>query len=128
MYSVIAITQESRCRRESETREVIACWQEEFGLLDWKVECHPISIFQVSDEYCRVGKNFVGISRDFDRKVGTIHHTRKLTEEDIVHELLHVRYPQWSEDQVNTETIHLLKEKQDEILRRERKKKYRGRR
>jgi hypothetical protein len=35
---------------------------------------------------------------------------RPLTEEDIVHELLHVKYNNWSEDQVNKETEKLLKE------------------
>jgi hypothetical protein len=42
-------------------------------------------------------------------KEAVIYHDRDLTEEDIVHELLHVKYPDWTEDQVNLETDKLLK-------------------
>ena len=83
-------------------------WQTQLRLLDWKISFQRISIFQVSDDYCRVGNQFVGISQNRHQQTATIHHTRHLTEEDIVHELLHVRYPKWSEEQVNTHTAFLL--------------------
>ena len=51
---------------------------------------------------------FVGIMPSKDALHATIFHDRKLTEEDIIHELLHVKYPDWSEDQVNEETEILL--------------------
>jgi hypothetical protein len=43
----------------------------------------------------------VGIEIDQLRRVGTIHHDRELTEKDIVHELLHVKYPNKNEDWIN---------------------------
>ena len=44
-----------------------------------------------------------------------IYHDRSLTDEYVVHELLHVKYPKWSEDQVNIETEKLLNQnKEDE--------------
>ena len=82
-------------------RKMIEYWKMELGLTSWRIKCEPISIFQVSDEFCRVGNQLVGIVIDFLGKTGTIYHTRELKEEDIIHELLHVRYPSWCEDQVN---------------------------
>ena len=37
-----------------------------------------------------------------------IYHDRSLTDNYVVHELLHVKYPDWTENQVNTETERLL--------------------
>ena len=49
---------------------------------------------------------FVGIEIDKENKAGTIYHDRELTEADIIHELLHVKYPNKSEDWINkTENI-----------------------
>ena len=92
----------------STTQEMIEFWKSQFYLQDWEIKNEPISIFQVADEYCRVGNQLVGIVKNAQDKVATIYHTRKLREEDIVHELLHVRYPDWSEDQVNVEMNTLL--------------------
>jgi len=40
-----------------------------------------------------------------------LYHDRDLTERDVIHELLHVRYPDWTEDQVNQveELLYKLK-------------------
>lgn len=46
------------------------------------------------------GHEFVGICIDKDTNSGVIYHTRALNEDDIIHELLHVRYPNWSEQKV----------------------------
>ena len=46
---------------------------------------------------------------DFKNKTGTIFHTRELNEEDILHELLHVRFNSWSEEKVNFWTELLMK-------------------
>ena len=67
-----------------------------------------ISTRQVSDENLKTGLSFVGVVPDHERRHAEIFHTRKMTAEDIVHELLHVKYPHWSEDQVNLRTDKIL--------------------
>ena len=86
-------------------------WQVLLGLSDWVILCESISEHQVVDEMEENthGHEFVGIHIDFTNKIGTIYHTRKLKEDDIVHELLHVRFHSWSEEKVNVWTDLLLK-------------------
>ena len=86
-------------------------WQVLLGLSDWFFLCESISEDQVVDEMEENthGHEFVGIHIDFTNKIGTIYHTRKLKEDDIVHELLHVRFHSWSEEKVNFWTDLLLK-------------------
>lgn len=85
-------------------------WQVLLSLSDWVILCEPISEDQVVDEMAQNthGHEFVGIHIDFTNKIGTIYHTRKLKEEDIIHELLHVRFYSWSEEKVNFWTNLLL--------------------
>ena len=86
-------------------------WQVLLGLSDWVILYESISEDQVVDEMEENthGHEFVGIHIDFTNKIGTIYHTRKLKEDDIVHELLHVRFNSWSEEKVNFWTDLLLK-------------------
>ena len=86
-------------------------WQVLLGLSDWVILCESISEDQVVDEMEENthGHEFVEIHIDFTNKIGTIYHTRKLKEDDIVHELLHVRFHSWSEEKVNFWTDLLLK-------------------
>ena len=86
-------------------------WQVLLGLSDWVILCESISEDQVVDEMEENthGHEFVGIHIDFTNKIGSIYHTRKLKEDDIVHELLHVRFHSWSEEKVNFWTDLLLK-------------------
>lgn len=85
-------------------------WQVLLSLSDWVILCEPISEDQVVDEMAQNthGHEFAGIHIDFTNKIGTIYHTRKLKEEDIIHELLHVRFYSWSEEKVNFWTNLLL--------------------
>ena len=78
-------------------------WQALLGISDWVILCEPISEDQVVDEIedNTYGHEFVGIYIDFKNKTGTIFHRRELNEEDILHELLHVRFNSWSEEKVN---------------------------
>jgi hypothetical protein len=46
-------------------------------------------------------KYFVGIQIDKESMQARIYHDRELTERDIIHELLHVRYPNKNEDWIN---------------------------
>ena len=86
-------------------------WQVLLGLSDWVILCESISEDQVVDEMEENthGHEFVEIHIDFTNKIGTIYHTRKLKEDDIVHELLHVRFHSWSEEKVNFWTDLFLK-------------------
>lgn len=65
-----------------------------------------ISRFQVTDHHGRCGHTLVGVV--YDTHTACIYHTRALTTEDLVHELLHVAYPSWSEAEVVAETHRLL--------------------
>lgn len=86
-------------------------WQALLGISDWVILFEPISENQVVDELKgnTSGHEFVGIQINLKKKIGTIYHTRKLNEDDIVHELLHVRFPIWSEEKVNFWTDLLIK-------------------
>ena len=86
-------------------------WLKKLELTDWTTELEAIEHEQVlCDEGCPPEDcYFIGICYDSDNKSAVIYHDRPLAEEDIVHELLHVKYPDWSEDQVNKETEILLK-------------------
>ena len=78
-------------------------WQGKFQLTDWKFQTQKIQPNQVVyDSDCPdEDKYFVGIEIDALKRVGTIHHDRELTEKDIIHELLHVKYPNKSESWIN---------------------------
>lgn len=98
-------------------REIVAHWQKWFGLDAYSIDIQRVSLFQVTSEDDMfvegVGSSLVGIEIDHSNKQACIYHTRQLTEEDIVHELLHVLNPTWTERQVNTATTELLLSKQD---------------
>ena len=86
-------------------------WQALLGITDWIILCESISENQVVDELDgnTSGHEFVGIHINFKKNIGIIYHTRKLNEDDIVHELLHVCFPIWSEEKVNFWTDLLIK-------------------
>lgn len=77
-------------------------WKCKLGISDWRITCEAIDEMQVVDSWFNdtPGHEFVGIAIYREERVGVISHTRQLTEEEIIHELLHVRYPEWNEDQV----------------------------
>ena len=86
-------------------------WQEKLKISQYSIYCERISKFQVSNDFFERGHEFVGISTDHQTFQACLYHTRKLKTADIVHELLHVKYPQWSEEQVNNETKRLMMQK-----------------
>jgi len=83
--------------------KMIEHWKSLFEISDWHITSESISNMQVVDALKgnTPGHEFVGISIDFEKREGTIFHTRELLEDDIIHELLHVRFPTWNEDEVN---------------------------
>jgi len=70
-------------------------WQRRLGLQDWDVVCQAVSTWQVTNVMRRRARpnELVGVVPDRARRTATIVHTRRLREDDIVHELYHVKYP-----------------------------------
>ena len=82
----------------------------------WDITTEVINSEQVTypDDCQNKERFFIGIEIHHNKSKAVIYHDRPLYEEAIVHELLHVKYPDWSEDQVNIETEKLLNQKKDE--------------
>ncbi len=94
-------------------------WQVLLDIHRWTITCEPIDEMQVMDDLKgdKPGHEFVGIAIDFINRKGIIHHTRSLQEDDIIHELLHVRFPDWSEQKVNYWTGLLINRPDIDILK-----------
>jgi hypothetical protein len=97
--------------RGGSSSQLLAYWKDRLGLAEYAIHTERLSLFQVCDSYCRVGNSMVGVAADHDSKTACIYHTRQLKEDDIVHELLHVRRPSWTEGQVNHAVGILLAQK-----------------
>lgn len=94
-------------------------WQSLLHIHYWTILCEPIDEMQVMDDLKgdMPGHEFVGIAIDFTNLSGIIYHTRPLQEDDIVHELLHVRFPDWSEQKVDYWTSLLINRPDIDILK-----------
>ena len=72
-------------------KALIESWAIRLGVEDWDIRTERIDPNQV--EYS--GEDyFVGVERDFDGRKAVIYHDIPLDEESIVHELLHIAFPQ----------------------------------
>lgn len=93
---------------------LLSKWQSKLNLKGWNFITEEILPTQVTyDNDCPVkDRYFVGIEINKENKVGTIYHDRELTEADIIHELLHVKYPNKSEEWINITECIILKELQ----------------
>lgn len=87
-----------------EVATVLGAWREVLNITQ-VLRTERISTFQVTDEEGRAGCALIGVT--FDRRSATVYHTRGLTTEDIIHELLHVAHPRWNESMVVCETERL---------------------
>ena len=73
-------------------RALIEYWQKAFDIQDWDIATEQIDLEKVTVEWA--GETyFVGIARNFESKKATIYHDIELTEESIIHELLHIIFP-----------------------------------
>ena len=92
-----------KSKDERKTRKIIDKWKKSFLLDDWTITIESIDPKAVMyDLECPAqDRYYVGIQPDHKTKTATIYHDRSLTERDIIHELLHVKYPEWSEARVN---------------------------
>lgn len=82
-------------------------WTKKLNLTSYKIKLRKVSALQVADEFYKVGNHLVGVVTNHKKKKATIYYTKKLGEEDILHELLHIKYPSWPEDKVREETRRL---------------------
>ena len=76
-------------------KALIDSWAERLGVEDWDIRTERIDPRQIEyngEDY------FVGIERDFDGRSAVIYHDIPLDEECIVHELLHIAFPQSDEE------------------------------
>ncbi|MBM3493857.1 MAG: hypothetical protein FJX72_05980 [Armatimonadetes bacterium] len=87
-------------------RQWIAEWSDRLGI-QRLVKTRRIPYWHVTGPEGRPGCSLVGIA--LDETEPCIYHTRRLNEGDIVHELLHLANPEWTEDQVNSHTEWLLR-------------------
>ena len=87
-------------------------WQSKLELKGWSFLIDEIQPTQVVyDNDCPdKDRYFVGIEIDKENKIGTIYHDREITEADIIHELLHVKYPAKNEAWINETENIILKE------------------
>ena len=97
-----------------EIHDMVGYWIDKLDLSGWTITTETIDKKSVTyaDDVPYSDKYFVGVEISRECMQARIYHDRPLTDEYVVHELLHVKYPKWSEDQVNTETERLLKPKQ----------------
>ena len=89
-------------------KEVIKEWRDNLKLYHWNITTEKIDPKQVIYDG---EKYFVGISIDWDNLSGVIYHDIDLTEETIVHELLHIKFPTENEDWINETTTQFLHSK-----------------
>lgn len=83
-------------------------WLNILELYDWNVVTEEIDRLQVMfpDDIDEDDYYFIGICHEKHEAV--IFHDRELTEEDIIHELLHVKFNYLSEDMINEFTYLFL--------------------
>ena len=89
-------------------KEIIDEWKTKLGISHWDITTERIDPKQVIYEG---EKYFIGISIDWDKLSGVIYHDIDLTEDAIVHELLHVRYSTENEDWINETTKQYIHSK-----------------
>lgn len=82
-------------------------WRDKLGLTDYPVRVFVLHPMQVTDENGEAGVNLVG-GRLGENGVIHIYRTRKLKEDDVIHELLHIRFPEDNEVQVRRMTSELI--------------------
>ena len=79
---------------------MIEKWQAILGLRSWNIKISGVHIDQIDyngEDY------FIAIERNFKEKEATIYHDIELDEHSIVHELLHIVYPEQEEDETFAE-------------------------
>lgn len=89
---------------------MITKWKKRLGLDKWEITTKEILDAQVTypDDLRGEDRSFVGVRVDPPKAI--IYHSRELRVDDIIHELLHIKHPDWSEDEVEKRTEELASE------------------
>jgi hypothetical protein len=89
--------------------KILAYWIEYFELTDWVICLTEISKDQVvyDDIIPLNDRYYIGVNIDRKQQRAIIYHDRPISEECIVHELLHIVFKNFTEEQVN-ETCRIL--------------------
>jgi len=87
---------------------MIEKWQNKLGLGAWEITTEAIDDEQViyPDDISDEDRFFVGVG--YEDMSAIIYYSRPLAEDDVVHELLHIKYPSASEAWVAKETGRLI--------------------
>jgi len=83
-------------------------WQSILGLSEYRVIVSRVSPLQITHHDEKTGGDFIGVVLDEKSREIWIITTRSLQEEDIVHELLHIREPKMDHGEVVLETESLI--------------------
>ena len=88
----------------------IAFWQKWLGLTNWFILSESIDKKQVlyDKDVPKKDRYFVGVHIDNKSEIATIYHDRNLNHEYVLHELLHIRFPKFTEEQVNERCDNIL--------------------
>lgn len=78
-------------------------WKLVLGLDNWNIISQPISREQVlfPECICEGDKYFIGIVSNAVKKTAIIYYDRTLTDKDILHELLHIKFPNENQNFIN---------------------------
>ena len=96
-----------------EIHDMVGYWIDKLGLTGWAITTEAIEKKSVTyaDDVPDRDKYFVGIQIDKESMQARIYHDRPLTDEYVVHELLHVKFPLEQEDWINKVTTIALNNK-----------------
>lgn len=92
-------------------------WTDYLSLNDWNIELEEVDPEAVTyDSDVPEGKRYyIGVWYNTEEKHAVIYHDRPLDDESMVHELLHVAYPDMTEEGINrlTEFILIINNKEN---------------
>ena len=90
--------------------DMVCYWIDVLDLKGWNITTEHIPLMSVTyaEETPDKDRYFVGIKINRESMLARIYHDRPLNDEYIVHELLHVKYPQKDEDWINETTEQYL--------------------
>lgn len=94
-------------------KPLIKSWADRLGICDWDIrteKIHPDQIEYNGEDY------FVGIERDFEDRKAVIYHDVPLNEESIVHELMHIVFPQAEDEEYDEYEKFIERAAKDAIL------------
>ena len=90
--------------------DMVYYWIDVLGLKGWTITTEAINKKSVTyaEEIPDEDRYFVGIRINKENMQARIYHDRLLNDEYVVHELLHVKYPEKDEDWINETTNQYL--------------------